>query len=219
MNHKGSTLQLILITVTLIIASAILLYGWVFGSTLHARLQSITRMPLFNAQNELTELRNENQVLEEKIKALEKVVYSLAQDQTEIVVTQEVADEIPVPDYMSLHDITIDQKCFADPADLNQCVVFASAVISPTLTVSVKSQGQISADGPWDLIYEFENGGTKIAEFKTSTVQLFEPGKIATINYINNRDFSITTKIGTSDKESTYAFDGSGWIDYQKFKF
>ncbi|MCC6639283.1 hypothetical protein IT409_01845 [Candidatus Falkowbacteria bacterium] len=219
MNQKGSTLQLVLIIFTLIIACAIFLYGWVYGSTLHAKLGAISRMPMITTTQEIELLRSENKLLAQKLTALEQVVYTLTSPQPDITTQVDKVIEIPVPDYVSLHDVIVDQKCFEDKDDLNQCVVLASVALSPTLTVNLKPQGEITQDGPWNIVYEFENAGAKITEFKTTTTKLFDAQKIATINYINNRDFSITTTIGASDKESTYAFDGSGWIDYQKFKY
>ena len=220
MQQSGHKIQLILIIVTLILTSTTLVFGWVYGATLHSKFQTLVKSPLYVSQEEVSNLREQNKVLTSKIAGLEKVVASLVPSYVIENPTPEnsiVTTEIEVPSYVVSKDILIDQKCFEDKNDLNQCVVFGRTDITPTLSVIVKPQDKITGSETENIIFEFVNGDAKVAEFKASTSKLFDAAPVATIDYINNRDFTLSLTIGTNTLPSSYNFDGTGWIDYQKF--
>ncbi len=168
----------------------------------------------------IARLETENDILHKKLGSLEIKFATLENNQL-ISTTPPLAQEIETLTQATIthpekKQILVDQKCFSDSNDLNQCAVLASTQLTDSTSVIVKPLEDIS-DTLNHIVFEFYSGQNLLTEFRTTTTALFSADPLAEIVYLNTRDITLVMNVGINNVRSVFSYDGSGWIDYSKY--
>lgn len=211
--------QLTLIIIVLLLTTSTLLFGWVYLASLNNKFSSMIASPALNKDQRYAVLEEKNKILEKSLGELQAQVafleHELRIDSTPQQTTEPEQQPLEL-DHPEKIELTVDQKCFQDPADLNQCAVLASATISDGITVIMRPQGDISTELN-TIVFDFMRGEQKITEFAATTALLFESQPLAEIVYLNERDITIKLSVGTARTPAVFTYDGQGWIDYARY--
>ncbi len=210
--------HLTLIILILLLATSTLLFGWVYLASLNNKFQSMIASPVLNKDQRYAVLEEKNRILENALGTLQSQVATLEHEllngqPSTAPVAQEPSLELDHPEKIEL---AIDQKCFQDSTNLNECAVLASAALTDVISVVVHPQGDITTDIN-TITFGFMSGDRLITEFATTTAELFEPDPIAEVVYLNERDITIKLNVGATRTPSVFSFDGQGWIDYGRY--
>lgn len=167
----------------------------------------------------IARLETENDMLHKKLGELEIKFATLENNQ--LVSTAPLAQEIETLTQATIthpekKEVVVDQKCFSDANDLNQCAVLASLQLTDSISVLVKPLEDITE--PLNhIVFEFYSGQNLLTEFRTTTTALFSSEPLAEIVYLNTRDITLVMNVGINNVRSVFSYDGSGWIDYSKY--
>lgn len=168
----------------------------------------------------IARLETENDMLHKKLGELEIKLATL--ENTQLATSQNpLTQEIETLTQATIthpekKEVVVDQKCFSDSNDLNQCAVLASLQLTDSISVLVKPLEDITE--PLNhIVFEFYSGQNLLTEFRTTTTALFSSEPLAEIVYLNTRDITLVMNVGINNVRSVFSYDGSGWIDYSKY--
>ena len=207
-------IQLTLTLITFFLVVGTLLYGWVYLDSINGRYLSIIKAPK-DTEQVVAKLEAKVAILEGELDMLNSQL-ALLQPNTPILVEQEEI-VLPTPDKI---DLFVDQKCFSNPNDLNECVVLNKTTLDTGVDVLIKPVLEISREGLNQIVFEFYENQNLITKLKITTRQLFVPDEpIATLVYINKNDLTLKARHGTDQIDAVFTYDGIDWIDYSRYTF
>jgi len=213
--------QFSLVIVVLVLCTATLLYGWIYLSALNAKFSSAVLSPEDVKKMQISQLSEENDFLQNKVQDLEVGLQSLTNELNMLKNTtpttapgQTSADGLTTPPSEKTISIQLDPKCFENEEDLNECVVLYTAELAPNITLTVRPTNPITKEMT-DLVFEFSEGKKIYTDLTLSMHTITDTTKeLARVTFLTQYDIAVNAQVGISETQTTYAYDGEGWISY-----
>lgn len=210
--------QFSLTILILVLMAASMMFGGVYLVSLENKYTSLLHSPALESarlNGELDDSKQKIAILESQVKALQDNLIDMSKttDSQTKPLSSEVEATLNSPIQV---DVYLDPKCFADPDQLDQCIVLGEAKLGDTGHIVVKPAAPISA-GTNKINLEFSDKDQLVANYTFETDNLLKTDKpIATVVYIGRNDITLQIKTAPDNKNRIFNYDGQGWIEYVK---